>query len=258
MDILWALSNPIPTEGPSGSPRKDFRRLSSQSYLLPQSSGSSFVMPAPPSADGSWDMYQDFVGGVQFWGYAMASGSADACVRMWDSQLGLLFRKVSQDGPADRFLLLPLLRGFVSPVRTGQAHRTLVGHTAPVTCLQFDEYHLVSGSLDKTVKIWDLRTGSIADTLKYEHPITALQFDSRKIVAAAGENGIRVSSLESVMAGMLYLLFCIVFKVFNRTTMQHTSLVLNGHTGPVERLRFMDRYLASGARDKTVKLWSLP
>ena len=38
-------------------------------------------------------------------------------------------------------------------VRTGQAHRTLVGHTGPVTCVQFDEYHLVSGSLDKSVRV---------------------------------------------------------------------------------------------------------
>jgi mitochondrial division protein 1 len=38
-------------------------------------------------------------------------------------------------------------------VRTGQAHRTLMGHTAPVTCLQFDEIHIVSGSLDKTVRV---------------------------------------------------------------------------------------------------------
>ena len=38
-------------------------------------------------------------------------------------------------------------------VRTGQAHRTLAGHTAPVTCLQFDELHIVSGSLDKTVRV---------------------------------------------------------------------------------------------------------
>jgi WD40 repeat protein len=38
-------------------------------------------------------------------------------------------------------------------VRTGQAHRTLVGHTAPVTCVQFDELHIVSGSLDKTVRV---------------------------------------------------------------------------------------------------------
>lgn len=38
-------------------------------------------------------------------------------------------------------------------VRTGQAHRTLLGHTGPVTCLQFDQLHVVSGSLDKTVKV---------------------------------------------------------------------------------------------------------
>lgn len=44
-------------------------------------------------------------------------------------------------------------------------------------------------------KIWDLRTGSILDTIRYEHPITGLQFDSRKIVAAAGENGVRVRFL---------------------------------------------------------------
>ena len=38
-------------------------------------------------------------------------------------------------------------------MRTGQAHRTLLGHTGPVTCLQFDEIHIASGSLDKTLKV---------------------------------------------------------------------------------------------------------
>jgi division protein 1 len=38
-------------------------------------------------------------------------------------------------------------------VRTGQAHRTLLGHSAPVTCLQFDEIHIASGSLDKTIRV---------------------------------------------------------------------------------------------------------
>jgi division protein 1 len=79
-------------------------------------------------------------------------------------------------------------------VRTGQAHRTLQGHTAPVTCVQFDEHHIVSGSVDRSVRIWDVRTGGVFDTLRYDAPVTALQFDSRKIVAATGENGVKVSA----------------------------------------------------------------
>ena len=63
----------------------------------------------------------------------------------------------------------------------------------PVTCLQFDEQHLISGSLDKSIRIWDLRTGGIEETIRYDGPITALQFDSRKIVTAAGEHGASVS-----------------------------------------------------------------
>lgn len=97
-------------------------------------------------------------------------------------------------------------------MRTGQPHRTLHGHTGPVTCLQFDELHIVTGSLDKSIRvrfpplcrvprdgcsyirlqIWDVRTGGIFETLKYDHAVTALQFDTRKIVAATGENGVKV------------------------------------------------------------------
>ena len=40
--------------------------------------------------------------------------------------------------------------------------------------------------------MWDLRTGSIFETIHFDHAITALQFDSRKIVGAVGENGIKV------------------------------------------------------------------
>ena len=46
-------------------------------------------------------------------------------------------------------------------------------------------------------------------------------------------------------------------QVFNRTTLQHSTLSINGHTSSMERLRFMDRYLATGGRDCTVKIWAL-
>ena len=148
----------------------------------------TFAVPTPPYADGSWELYQDFIGAVQSWEYALVSGSGDGAVRMWD-------------------------------MRTGQAHRTLLGHTSPVTCLQFDEIHVVSGSLDKSVRvrnrlvfcspryqlfdisnqIWDLRTGGVLETIKYEHGVTALQFDSRKVICASGENGVKVRLIDGMM-----------------------------------------------------------
>lgn len=48
------------------------------------------------------------------------------------------------------------------------------------------------------MKIWDVRTGGICETLKYDHAVTALQFDTRKIVAATGENGIKVRFLANL------------------------------------------------------------
>lgn len=133
MDILWAISHP-PAAIPGGpmSP-----------HLFPGAAAAAgiFAVPTPPYADGSWDMYQDFVGGVQFWGYGLVSGSGDGAVRMWDSE--------------SRFSNIVLRAGLnLFPlVRTGQAHRTLLGHTGPVTCLQFDEIHIVSGSLDKSLRV---------------------------------------------------------------------------------------------------------
>ena len=81
------------------------------------------------SADGQWrttgrlpDASADFVGALQCFDAALACGTADGMVRLWD-------------------------------LRSGQVHRSLVGHTGPVTCLQFDDVHLVTGSLDRSIRV---------------------------------------------------------------------------------------------------------
>ncbi|KAJ7922977.1 hypothetical protein B0H13DRAFT_86727 [Mycena leptocephala] len=109
MDILWAISHP--QRNPGGV-------LSNSMFSNAAASVGTFAVLTPPYADGSWDMYEDFVGGVQFWGYRLVSGSGDGAVRMWDMQ-------------------------------TDQVHRTLLGHSAPATCLQFDEIHIASGALTR-------------------------------------------------------------------------------------------------------------
>ena len=168
------------------------------------------------------DASADFVGALQCFDAALACGTADGMVRLWD-------------------------------LRSGQVHRSLVGHTGPVTALQFDDVHLVTGSLDRSIRvrllsffsthvdpsvqllrltslpsisvsvirsclppavlsllhgskpsllnadgcgfqpqIWDLRTGSIFDAFAYDQPVTSMQFDTRRIVAAAGEPVVKV------------------------------------------------------------------
>lgn len=68
------------------------------------------------------DASADFVGAVQFFDAALACGTADGIIRLWD-------------------------------LRSGQVHRSLVGHTGPITCLQFDDVHLVTGSLDRSIRV---------------------------------------------------------------------------------------------------------
>lgn len=63
-----------------------------------------------------------FVGALQVFDAALACATADGMVRLWD-------------------------------LRSGQVHRSLVGHTGPVTCLQFDDVHLVTGSLDRSIRV---------------------------------------------------------------------------------------------------------
>ena len=41
--------------------------------------------------------------------------------------------------------------------------------------------------------------GTIFETIHFDHAVTALQFDSRKIIAAAGENGVKVIPLIQYM-----------------------------------------------------------
>ena len=127
MDILWAISHPSSTTVPSP--------------LQNQTFPGSFSVQMPSYADGTREFYEDFVGGVQFWGYGLVSGSGDGAVRMWDSEFTKFWIQISSS------------RADLSSVRTGQAHRTLLGHTGPVTCLQFDEIHIASGSLDKTLRV---------------------------------------------------------------------------------------------------------
>ena len=52
----------------------------------------------------------------------------------------------------------------------GECELTLYGHQAAVTCLQFDSTRVISGALDRLIKIWNLTTGKVSSLeMRYEN-----------------------------------------------------------------------------------------
>lgn len=121
--------------------------------------------------------------------------------------------------------------------------RTLKGHTDGVMCLQFSETlsHpafpvLITGSYDRTVRVWNLETGIELQCLKgHTCPVRALQFDEVKLITGSMDCTLKVWDWRRGK--------CI------RT--------LNGHTEGVVCLNFDSNVLASGSKDSTIKVWNL-
>ncbi|KAH9921044.1 quinon protein alcohol dehydrogenase-like superfamily [Fomitopsis serialis] len=121
--------------------------------------------------------------------------------------------------------------------------RTLKGHTDGVMCLQFDETlsHpafpvLITGSYDRTARVWNLETGTEVHCLTgHTRAVRALQFDAVKLITG---------SMDHTM------------KVWNWRTGQCLR-TLEGHTEGVVCLNFDSTLLASGSVDTTVKVWNL-
>ncbi|KAG6376050.1 WD40 repeat-like protein [Boletus reticuloceps] len=120
--------------------------------------------------------------------------------------------------------------------------RTLRGHTDGVLCLQFSEtlQHpsfpvLITGSYDRTVRVWNLEAGLEVHCLRgHTRAVRALQFDEAKLITGSMDHTIRVWNWRKGE--------CI------RT--------LEGHTDGVVCLNFNANILASGSADSTVKIWN--
>lgn len=145
-----------------------------------QHSGSNSSSSSPWSFDSLkmnfFEPSSDYIGALQFWNFALASGTTDGKLRMWDCKLDNLCQSWRT--------CLTICFIDIILVRTGQAHRTLPGHKGKqnenrgqhlyfhthslsfsfflrllltiigaITALQFDEIHLVSGSADKTIRV---------------------------------------------------------------------------------------------------------
>ncbi|SCZ90127.1 BZ3500_MvSof-1268-A1-R1_Chr9g10719 [Microbotryum saponariae] len=126
--------------------------------------------------------------------------------------------------------------------RRGQFVSTVLsGHTDAITCLQVAEDlpHpsfpvLMTGSWDRSVRIWNLETGSQVGVLRgHLRGVRALQFDALKLVTG---------SMDETL------------KIWNWRTGE-CMRTLRGHRGAVICLTYDKQLLVSGSGDTTIRVW---
>jgi WD40 repeat protein len=123
--------------------------------------------------------------------------------------------------------------------------KNLSGHTGSIVCLTLHTfYQVISGSVDSTIKVWNLLNQKCEMTLNGHKnwvtclkPIDEYNDDDNQSLLASGsaDKSIKIWSLSS-------------------GTCLHT---LNGHSDFIECLDHFSSFLLSASVDKTIKMWNL-
>ncbi|KRX92156.1 TP53-regulating kinase [Trichinella pseudospiralis] len=206
---------------------------------------------------------------VQFDENRIVSGSSDKSIKLWD---------IRTNNP----LAVMTLLGHSGTVRCLQLNGSRLASGSNDHTLKMDDEKIISGSYDKTLRTWDLKTGQQSATFSgHEGEVLCLQFDRRKLISGSSDRSIRIWDLRTQIAGMILhnvhakAVTCLQF---NETQIVSASFdctikvwdvrtgrcfrTINwkeneGHTGVVRCLQ-ADRWrFVSGADDKTLKVWNL-
>ncbi|KAF7727706.1 hypothetical protein EC973_007262 [Apophysomyces ossiformis] len=163
--------------------------------------------------------------------------------------------------------------------RAGEARTSyLKGHTDSVYCLAWvGPHHIVSGSRDKTIKLWDLRKPGhcIKTERQHQGSVLCLHATDRYLISGSSDTTCLIWSLpdcrplrrlEGHTGGVLDL--CVVdgwivtssrdstIRVWDQESGQEQRRLV-GHSGPVNALEAYGSKVISASGDTTLKLWDV-
>ncbi|CAM6003121.1 unnamed protein product [Sphagnum balticum] len=209
--------------------------------------------------------HTDCVRCVAFDGATIVSGSYDKTVRIWRAPYSTAELRVWD-------------------VRTGECTHTLNGHTNSVWCVAFDGTTIVSGSHDRTVRIWrapyntaecerviEGHTNYVRCvwlcTAPNEHIVVSADSDKRLLLIDP-DTAHTIRQMNGHTAGITCIVHCPelsrvitgsgdkTVRVWDVATGECVH-VLNGHTGSVTCAAVHGTRLVTGSWDHTVRVWNV-
>ncbi|KAG2230326.1 hypothetical protein INT48_008818 [Thamnidium elegans] len=111
----------------------------------------------------------------------------------------------------------------------------LVGHVDSVYCLQFDDKKIITGSRDRSIKVWDLQRYQCTHTLNgHQGSVLCLEYNDDMIVSGSSDHTVIVWDMKT----------------------KRMKAKLNGHTDGVSDISFDERYIVSSSKDTSIRIWS--
>jgi WD40 repeat protein len=205
----------------------------------------------------------------------IVSCSNDRTIKVWEISTGKLLRTLG-----DQIASLATGNKYLSKLAP-QSSLSEIGHTSAVTCLaRFGENHVISGSNDGTLRLWNIETGDQLKIFKGSTGIiTSIAADAqRNIVVSAGTAKeivvweIGTGQIQNLLSGHHSNITCLALitgkrylisgsmdqtvRIWNIDTQE--SICLKGHTDRINAIAFDMRrnIVASASDDSTIRIWN--
>ncbi|KAI8378017.1 quinon protein alcohol dehydrogenase-like superfamily [Radiomyces spectabilis] len=180
--------------------------------------------------------------------HTVISASSDQTVRAWDLETRTC-TFVFRGHMADVQMAQPSMPGF--PHRFTEAQKQGSAETPQIVSKAHDDsdlnYHepssdtdddhttpvIISSSLDKTMKIWSLQTGSCLRTLFDEHGVRTLVYDKLRLISGSENGMLKIWDME------------------NGCTLHS----LQSHAAPVTAVALSDTKIVSASKGGDIRVW---
>lgn len=117
-----------------------------------------------------------------------------------------------------------------------------------VYCLEFDSKRIITGSRDRTIKVWSLKSGrQLASFRRHTGSVLCLKFDKDWDIDDPFAPGFMVSGSSDCSI--------IVWNLLDNGRKAEVSAILGAHLGGVLDLRIDDKHIVSCSKDTLIRVW---